>query len=499
MREIAIFSTWNKEGTGTLARALMGFGMEIVATGKTRTHLESEGVKVSDISDLTHEPERFNGRLKTLHHLVLGGILFRPGHDESEWPYDFRVGAVVCNFYPFLEKADDIDNLDALAEWVDIGGPTMVRAAAKNYKHVWVFTRPEQYTRFIVTPEEQRERLHERLALEAFEEVSKLDEAIVFHFQSRQPWAGGGKLHYGENPHQKASFLPNRRAGVRVLGNVSYNNVRDAEAAFRFVSPFAGPAVAVIKHQTLCGAAVGLKSANADRVFDWAWEGDPISRYGGILGLNFVPSPAITEILKKKFLEVLVLPRTDESEKWAHKLHEEKPRLRIFLLDASAFEGNALPVTEIHQGALGRLTQDADTIDVGESDVHPGQLEMNFGQWAAACSKSNAMVLTGWSDSDGVSYMAGAGQGQPNRVDALKLLALPRARDFAERRGVKLEEMVCFSDAFLPFDDCLKILKDAGVNRIVQPGGSKSDEQIADTASKLGMEMKISERRHFWH
>ena len=497
MREMALFSTYNKDGIGSIARALAGQGMEIVATGKTRSQLESEGLKVRDISELTGEPERFGGRLKTLHHAVLGGVLFRPQLDEAEWPYDFRVAAVVCNFYPFEEEAPKCETLEALTEWIDIGGPAMVRAAAKNHKHVWVFTKADQYTRFIASPEPDL-RLRERFALEAFEEVAQFDEAIVYNFQIKQPWAGGGALSYGENPHQSATFWPNRKAGPKFCGTFSYNNVRDAEAAFRFVNPFKGPAVGVMKHQTLCGAAAGLPSAKPEDVFDWAWEGDVVSRFGGVLAFNFLPGAAITEILRKKFVEVVVVPRTEDSEKWADELRKDKERLKILLLDPSWF-GAQIPQRETHIGILGQLSQTSDSIEMVDTDIDPAKLHSAFGQWAGACSKSNAMAIAGFDEKTQTSYLAGVGQGQPNRVDALKLLALPRAADFAQRQGVKLSEMSCFSDAFLPFDDCVHALKEAGVMRLVQPGGSKMDEQVADTAHKLGVEMIVTGRRHFWH
>lgn len=497
MRTIALFSTFNKEGISSIARALSDQNYEIVATGKTRLELESAGIKVLDISDLTGEPERFGGRVKTLNHKVLGGILFRPGQDEGEWPYDFRVGAVICNFYPFQEKAAACKTLGELSEWIDIGGPTMVRAAAKNCKHVWVFTRPEQYIRFIASPERD-DNLKARFALEAFEDVAELDDSITFHHQLIQPWSGGGELNYGENPHQKARFLPNRKMGPKFYGNFSYNNVRDAETAFRFVMPFQTPAVGVVKHQTLCGASVGLKNASEDAVFEWAWEGDAVSRYGGIIAMNFVPSPTITTLLSKKFVELLVLPRTVESEEWASDFLKANSRYKILLVAHDRF-GRRNTDLEGHSGVLGRLVQDCDWVDVTGADLSMEALELAFGTWASANTKSNAMVLTGFDERTRAAYLAGAGQGQPNRIDALKLLAIPRAEDFCERRKVALEQLSCFSDAFLPFDDCIHVLHEAGVKRLFQPGGSKKDAEVADTANKLGVKMVLTKKRHFWH
>ena len=519
MRTIALFSTWDKEGLGTIARALVSQGMECVATGNTRSLLESEGIKVTDISELTGEPERFGGRIKTLHHRVFGGILFRPGQDEHEWPEGFRVGAVVCNFYPFLEKVDNTQSLDEMIEWVDIGGPSMVRAAAKNHKHVWVFTRKEQYTRFIAAPDlrdpQQALKLRERFAMEAFDMVAELDEAIARRFRWRLMGAqhGGGPLTYGENPHQPAHFTSHPRAGIHFVGGLSFNNIRDAEAAFRFISSFKNSAVAVIKHQTLCGAAVGSALSTPSQVFRWAWEGDTVSRFGGIIGMNFLPGAEIQEILRSKFLEVIVMPRSPGAERLAADLHALKPKLRFVLVEPSAFESNLYsyseerpshvkaPGDEIYQGFLGTLVQKPDGMEYDPvADMKDESRQFHrFGQWAAACSKSNAMILAGFDKATGVSYLAGTGQGQPNRLDALKRLAIPRAQEFAARMERPMSDLTCFSDAFLSHTDSIEALREAGVKRLVQPGGSKADTEVAAEAAKSGIEMILTHRRHFWH
>jgi len=507
MRNLALFSAYNKEGIASLARALAQKGMEIVATGKTRTLLQEEGLKVTDISELTQEPERFGGRLKTLHHKVFGGILLRPGEDDKEWPYDFRVGAVVCNFYPFREMAKKCQTLNELIEWIDIGGPSMVRAAAKNFKHVWVFTKPEQFTRFIAAPahdnneqnEQEMLRLRERFALQAFEMVREFDEDIQKEFQNRYMGLNDqGKLVYGENPQQESDFLPNLSAGVKFFGNLSFNNIRDAEAALRFVLPFKGPAASVVKHQTLCGAATGLPGASTDTIFDWAWEGDTVSRFGSVIAMNFVPSAAVTEILSKKFIEVLVVPRSPEAEEWALAFRATKDRVRIVFVEKTIF-GSDYRLKEQFSGVLGQLGQEADHISTEGTDSDLNKLFQVTGEWAAACSKSNAIVMAGVDEKTRCAYFAGAGQGQPNRVDALKLLAIPRGKDFATRKNIPFESLTCFSDGFIPFPDSLKELHAAGLRKLVQPGGSKADPEIIATAKELGITMTITGTRHFWH
>jgi phosphoribosylaminoimidazolecarboxamide formyltransferase/IMP cyclohydrolase len=512
LRQLALISAYDKEGLESIARVLSSEGMELVATGNTRTLLEGFGFPVTDVSQITGEPERFGGRVKTLHHKILGGILFRPGVDDAEWTEDFRVSAVVCNFYPFEEKSLHCDSVDDLMEWVDIGGPTMVRSAAKNFRHVLVFTRKEQYTRYLSTPRGETDptavdRLKQRLSLEAFDVVRDYDEAIATRvkWKALGPSLGGGVLTYGENPHQKADFSASRFPGLRFVGaSVSYNNLRDAEAAFRFVAAFGPPAVAVVKHQTLCGAAAGLLGALPDRVFHWAWEGDDVSRFGGILAFNHCPSSEVEAVLAAKFIELLLMPRSPSAEALCERLTKQKPKLRCLLVEPNFFESQLVgtrPIRETIRGALGTLCQDPDhiTFERGLDDIDWTRHSLRFGQWAAACSKSNAMVLTGGLESEKICFVTGAGQGQPNRLDALQKLALPRAAHFSERLGIPLSEMTCFSDAFLSHVDTLTALSQAGVKRLIQPGGSKADDEVADAARKLNVDMKILGQRRFWH
>jgi phosphoribosylaminoimidazolecarboxamide formyltransferase/IMP cyclohydrolase len=500
MKLYALLSVYDKEGLTSIARTLEQMGMSLLATGGTYKELKASGFSVTEVSELTEEPERFGGRVKTLHHKILGSILLRPGQDEKEWPFDFRIGAVVCNFYPFAEKADACESLDELMEWVDIGGPTMVRAAAKNHKHVWILTRVAQYSRFIMGQAlHEEDRLRRRLALEAFDEVAKLDNLIVNKLYHRIAHAGEEKaLRYGENPHQKAWFFAHPRAKLQSFGELSFNNLRDAEAAFRFVAPFTGPAVSVVKHQTLCGAAAALNYDHAQDVFFEAWEGDPVSRFGGIIAMNFMPTPAIHEVLKTKFLELLLLPKTPETEAYAQKLHAEKDKIRVMLVSPELFSRKARH-EEVFVGALGELHQEADQIVHWDEAPTMGALLKNFGQWTAACSKSNAISLVGLEDAKKIAYLAGAGQGQPNRVEALKLLAIPRAQDFCKRLGRDFSKLSCFSEAFIPFRDTLDILKEAGVGRLFQPGGSKKDDELKTVAQEIGLEMVITRERHFWH
>lgn len=520
MKRYALLSLTDKTQCEDLARALESEGLHLLASGGTKDYLRSHGFEVTDIADFTGEAERFGGRVKTLHHKVYASLLLRADNpkDLSEWPESLQIAAVACNFYPFESKAPDSKDWKELVEWVDIGGPTMVRAAAKNFHHVWIFTRPDQYSEFIQRSSQERQDLsyRARLSLEAFELVQKLDTAIVNEWTRRLSFekAKGDtasdaldairfethpSLQYGENPHQAARFFP---ASRRVLfsGKVSYNNVRDAEAAWKFVREFESsshPAVAVVKHQTLCGAAVALKSQNFEKAFHWAWEADPVSRFGGILGFNRVPDAAVTERLLKPFIEVLVLPLSEESQEWTRKFRAQRPRVLVVLV-----ENKELREMESWSGSLGHLLQEPDTL-LASKEVFKAQNSSDFlkevSTWMGACSKSNAIVLTA-QDGDGTCFLLGAGQGQPNRIEAFKQLAWPRAKEFMERfPEIQSSQLLTFSDAFLPFPDLVEEMARVGLKRLVQPGGSKNDELVLNRAQELGIKVEVTGRRHFWH
>jgi phosphoribosylaminoimidazolecarboxamide formyltransferase / IMP cyclohydrolase len=510
MKLWALFSLTDKTNCEKLAAHFISEGVGILASGGTKKYLEDKGLSVTDISDFTGEPERFGGRVKTLHHKVYASLLLRPDapSDLAQWPEAQRIVAVACNFYPFDEKGPASKDFDELVEWVDIGGPTMVRAAAKNCKHVWIFTDAKQYPRFLeAAPAERQSPEHRRLlAFEAFRLVRDLDEAIVAEWGGRiareaasGAWTSAPSLEYGENPHQKARYEIGSTA-VEFSGRVSYNNVRDSEAAWRFVNEFDAsqhPAVAVVKHQTLCGAAVGAKLSQASEVFKWAWEGDPVSRFGGILGFNTLPDPATTEALLKPFIEVLVLPLSRDSKAWAEAYRARKERVLTVLVGKDTASGR-----ESWSGTLGSLKQASDHVLENGAPVKLPEGEefwMRVSEWMGACSKSNGLAVTAL-DPSGSVVLLGAGQGQPNRVEAFSKLAMPRAKAFVERFAeFQIENALLYSDAFLPFPDLVEAMHEAGLRRLVQPGGSKNDNKVLDRARELGVKVEITGRRHFWH
>jgi phosphoribosylaminoimidazolecarboxamide formyltransferase/IMP cyclohydrolase len=491
MTQYALLSVYKKDGLEALARALLQDGLSLLATGGTRTQLMAWGLPVTDVAALTGEPERFGGRVKTLHHKIFGALLLRVEEsDLKQWNEDYRIAAVVCNFYPFEEKVAACKTLSELIEWIDIGGPSMVRAAAKNHAHVWILSDPAQYPLYLERQPGRDSELRERLAFEAFERVRHLDEAIVDAWQARfrpaqAPAELRPQLQYGENPHQKAYFRPSSPdASARFLGTFSYNNLRDAEAAWRVVAPWKKPAVSVIKHQTPCGAAAADELETA---FEWAWQADPVSRYGGVLAFNGVPGPQATETLAQNFIELVVLPESPEAFAWAAAFRARKERVGVVLADPAR-----VPAYERVQGAFGSLLQERDRPE------ESGDLLRDFGMWTAACSKSNSVSLVA-SQQDAV-FLVAAGQGQPNRVDCLERLAWPRAQGWLERHpSFSSSQLVCFSDAFVPFEDLIVVLGRIGVKHLVQPGGSKADAKVKACADRLGIRMETTGIRHFWH
>jgi len=489
LKNYALISCFDKSGLDQLAPTLLEKGFELLATGGSYEYLKKLKLPVTEVSEMTGKAEIFGGRVKTLQYEILGGILMRQNKDESEWPHDFRIGAVVCNFYPFQEKAKAVKDMPELVEWIDIGGPTMVRSSAKNYHHVYCLTNPTQYGWMKNNPFTDELKLREALALDAFDLIFDLDRRISFELHSRLR----STLRYGENPHQKAVFLSHKNH--ETLGDISFNNLRDAEGALKFIYPFTGAAACVVKHGTLCGAAASL-GEDLDTCFTEAWEGDTVSRFGGIVAFNRTPSQTILDALSKKFVEVIVLPKNADSKVWAEKFYKARPNSKVFLYDKEDLERWDL---ETFSSTMGTLIQQKDKTRFQEDQKSFEGLEKFFAIWTAACSKSNAITLVGNTPDKKLFFLAGAGQGQPNRVESLEKLAIPRAQDFCHRRGYGMSALICSSDAFFPFDDILHAMAMVGIKKVIQPGGSKNDPLVMETAQKLGIEITLTGERHFWH
>lgn len=510
----ALISVYDKAGLLDLATGLHAAGVEIVSTGSTAQRIADAGVPVTPVEEVTGFPECLDGRVKTLHPRVHAGLLAdtrKPEHlaqleQLNIAPFDL----LVSNLYPFRETVASGASRDEAVEQIDIGGPAMVRASAKNHESVAVVVDPSRYAwvleqvgagGFVV--EDRR-----RLAADAFRHTAAYDVSVATWMGEQFPtgddeasaewvgatWTRERPLRYGENPHQSAALYTDGTgsglAGAEQLHGkeMSYNNYVDADAAWRAAHDHGDrPTVAVIKHANPCGIAVGADVAEAHRK---AHATDPVSAFGGVIAVNGEVSVAMAEQVAEIFTEVVVAPGYADG---ALEVLARKKNVRVLRIP----DGAARTGTELRPISGGLLVQQRDLVDADGDDpaawklvtgdaVAPEVLDdLAFAWRACRAVKSNAILLA----HDGAAV--GVGMGQVNRVDAAKL-AVTRAGDRA--RGA-----VAASDAFFPFPDGLEVLLDAGVAAVVQPGGSVRDDEVVAACAKAGVPMYLTGTRHFAH
>lgn len=508
----ALVSVYDKTGLEDLARGLHEAGVELVSTGSTAAKIAAAGVPVTKVEELTGFPECLDGRVKTLHPKVHAGILadLRLGDHEQQLkdlgvePFDL----VVVNLYPFRETVASGATPDECVEQIDIGGPSMVRAAAKNHPSVAVVTSPARYGDVLAAVRAGGFDLatRKRLAAEAFQHTAAYDVAVASWFASEYApvddsqfpdflgatWERKNTLRYGENPHQPAALYVSGTGGLAEAEQLhgkemSYNNYTDTDAALRAAYDHDAPAVAIIKHANPCGIAVGADVAEAHRK---AHACDPLSAFGGVIAVNRPVSKEMAEQVAEIFTEVIVAP---DYEDGALEALTKKKNIRV--LRAPQAPSAPVEVKPIDGGALlqvtDRLQAEGDdpatwTLATGEALSEAELADLAFAWKACRAVKSNAILLA----KDGASV--GVGMGQVNRVDSAKL-AVERAG--AERAAGSYAA----SDAFFPFPDGLEILTEAGVKAVVQPGGSVRDEQVVEAAKKAGVTMYFTGTRHFFH
>jgi phosphoribosylaminoimidazolecarboxamide formyltransferase / IMP cyclohydrolase len=510
----ALISVYDKSGLEQLAQALAATGAEIVSTGTTAAHIESLGLPVTRVEQVTGFPECLDGRVKTLHPKIHAGLLADQRLDShvsqladlGVEPFDL----LVSNLYPFTETVAAGAGFDDTIEQIDIGGPAMVRSAAKNHASVAVVTSPSAYPDIIKAVEGGGLTLAQRraLAARAFADIAAYDVAIAEWFAVQEalgkgewwPDFGGiamtlsSTLRYGENPHQQAALYvdPARPLGLaqatQLAGKeMSYNNYIDADAAWRSANDFSEPCVAIIKHQNPCGIAIGVDVADAHRK---AHACDPASAFGGVIAVNQTVTVALAEQIKPIFTEVIVAPSYADG---AVEILSSRKNLRV--LRAPAWRPERV---ETRQVSGGTLAQTADRVDAPGDDPSTWQLatgnavdeatlaDLAFAWRAIRSVKSNAILLA----HDGGTV--GVGMGQVNRVDAARL-AVTRAG--AERAAAA----VGASDAYFPFADGLQVLIDAGVRAVVEPGGSVRDPEVIAAAEAAGITLYFTGTRHFFH
>ena len=496
----AIVSVSDKTGVEELARALDEAGCRIVSTGTTASAISEAGIPVTEVSALTGFPECLDGRVKTLHPAVHAGILAdRRKASHVRQLADLGIAAfdlVVVNLYPFRQAVASGAGFEECVEKIDIGGPAMVRAAAKNHASVAVVTDPADYGAVIEAAGkggfEDGERL--RLAAKAFAHTAAYDAAVA-EWISEGECAGGvftrrSTLRYGENPHQAAAVYTDGTGGLaqaEQLGGkeMSYNNYQDVDAALRAAYDHAGPAVAVVKHANPCGLAVGEDVADAYRR---AHACDPVSAYGGVIAANREVSADMAEAVVGVFTEAIAAPGFAPE---ALDILSRKKNLRILRV------GELDPTRDVRPISGGILLQDRDLIDApgddpaswtlvsGDPADGPALRDLEFAWRAVRAVKSNAILLA----RDGASV--GIGMGQVNRVDSCRL-AVTRAGDRAAGA-------VAASDAYFPFADGFEVLARAGVRAVVQPGGSIRDEEVISSARASSVTMYLTGTRHFAH
>ena len=512
----AILSVTDKTGLAEFARKLEGLGVELISTGGTAKLLRDSGIKVKDISELTGFPEMLDGRVKTLHPKVHGGILHRrenASHRSAVAEHGIQpIDMVVVNLYAFEKTAAKAGvQMEELIENIDIGGPSMIRSAAKNFQDVAVVTSPADYDALAQEMASSEGELSSatkwRLAQKAFATTAAYDSAIAStlervnsngHFQMRPPdgfpatvrmsFQKAMDLRYGENPHQKAAMYSDGSGkgvanGKQLQGKeLSYNNIVDLQAAWDLAQEFEEPVVAIIKHTNPCGTATGKTLLEA---YKKALECDPVSAFGGVIGVNRVVDGAAAEEMAKLFLEVIAAPGFDDDAKGKFAAKKNLRLVEVVPSDQKWVLKNV---------SGGMLVQDADIRPLTEADLRlvtkrpPTPLEKHallFGWKVCKHVKSNAILYV----RDGQTV--GVGAGQMSRVDSCKIGAM--------KAQLPLKGTVAASDAFFPFPDGVEEIAKAGSTAIIQPGGSVRDQEVIDAADRHGMAMIFTGVRHFRH
>lgn len=509
----AIISVSNKTGLGEFARGLDKLDIEIFSTGGTKKILQEAGVRVRSVSDITGFPEILGGRVKTLHPMIHGGILARrsiPDHikqlaDNNIQPIDL----VVVNLYPFAHTiANKGVTIEEALENIDIGGPTMVRASAKNYPDVIIVIDPVDYPAILehLQKGDVSMEVRKKLAQKAFQHVASYDTAIAQYLRRDEEafpqdmtiaLKKHAELRYGENPHQKAALYldniaPNKPAisSAKILGGkeLSYNNIMDADATWTVVSAFTAPTVAIVKHTNPCGL-----SSNTDvtEAYRRALAGDPISAFGGIVAINRPVDTDTAREISGHFYEIIIAPGYSAE---ALEILRQKQGLRILALNESIISGNTEAELDYRRVTGGFLIQTTDISVENEKSLHVvtkraptvNEIEDLLFTWKIVkYVKSNAIVLA----KD--NTMMGMGAGQPNRVTSVHL-ALRVA-------GNKSRGSVLGSDAFFPFPDGIELAASGGVTAIIQPGGSIRDAEVIKACDKNNMAMVFTGVRHFRH
>lgn len=521
----ALISVFNKENLDEIVLKLKSLDVVFYSTGGTQTFLESLGCKVIPVEDITSYPSILGGRVKTLHPKIFGGILNRREHKgDQQQMKEFHIpeiDLVIVDLYPFEQTLASGAIEEEIIEKIDIGGISLIRAAAKNFNDVVIVPSQAQYIELqaILTEKNGVTSLAERkeFARKAFNVSSHYDSAIFNYFNESSDdnsqkisLVDGEVLRYGENPHQSAAIYKFNNsktivtlAGAKVLQGkaLSYNNMLDADAAWKSVSDAYHSvsginnkvAVSIIKHLNPCGLAV---SDNIMKSLELAWAGDPVSAFGSIIGFTQEVTAEVANWFSDKFIEIIIAPSFSAEAK---AIFEKKKNLRLLETPIKP-EITGEKLYRSVNGAM--LVQDEDEgMDteykaVTNAKFNDRQLDLaKLGTQACKHLKSNAIALIS-QNADGSYWLTGAGMGQPNRLDSLRWLTIPR---FNQKEGVQIKDAVLISDAFFPFRDSVDVANEFGIKYIVQPGGSIKDEEVVQACNEFGIAMVFTGKRHFKH
>ena len=512
----ALISVSDKTGIEDFAQTLVAAGIEILSTGGTYRALQQAGIAVTEVSDHTGSPEIMDGRVKTLHPKIHGGILARRGIDDevlvaqSIDPIDL----VVVNLYPFAATIQRPDCTDELAiENIDIGGPTMVRAAAKNHADVLVVVQPEDYDKVVQGISDNSIDLSMRraFALKAFRHTAQYDATVAGYLGADEALPDSltltfdkiDDMRYGENPHQRAGFYREVGGAGRVANAagtiagyeqlqgkaLSYNNIADTDAALECVAEFSEPACVIVKHANPCGVGLG---ANLLQAYEKAFTTDPTSAFGGIIAFNRqLDADVLKVILDRQFVEVVIAPTVAAA---AVEIARQKKNVRLLSCGERSGAGRGMEYKRVGGGLL---LQDADEVCLDETALQvvtkaqptPQQMaDLHFAWKVAWFTKSNAIVYA----RDGQTI--GVGAGQMSRVISAKIAGLKAAEE-----GLSVPGAVMASDAFFPFRDGIDAAAEAGISAVIQPGGSMRDDEVIGAADEHGLAMVFTGIRHFRH
>jgi len=525
----ALISVSDKTGVVEFARALVGLDIQLVSTGGTARLLADAGLPVREVAELTGFPEMLDGRVKTLHPRVHGGLLARRDHPSHLAALEQHgiapIDILVVNLYPFEQAVARPDcTLEEAIEMIDIGGPAMVRSAAKNWADVAVLTDAAQYEGVLAELRQGgaggvggiTRATRFKLAVAAFNRVADYDAAISDYLSSIRPDGGRDEfaarsngrfvklqdLRYGENPHQRAAFYrdmdpaPGSLVTAEQLQGkqLSYNNIADADAAWECVKRFEGtPACVIVKHANPCGVAVGATAAEA---YARAWQTDPTSAFGGIIAFNVPLDGAAAEAVARQFVEVLIAPAFTPEARAVFAAKANARLLQIALPPAGRI-GHETGFIDAKRVGSGLLLQTADEREVTRNELtcptalkpSPEQLDALMFAWRAAkFVKSNAIVFA----NDHMTL--GIGAGQMSRIDSARIASIKAAN-----AGLSLQGSAVASDAFFPFRDGLDVVVDAGATAVIQPGGSVRDDEVIKAADERSVVMVFTGTRHFRH